>query len=56
MLQIREAFSNEIDWVRKQRVRAYEEHAQKVPSEHWNALIQPILSYLSPFTGCARRA
>ncbi|WP_075619410.1 GNAT family N-acetyltransferase [Paenisporosarcina indica] len=44
MLQIREALSNEIDSVREQRVRAYEEHAQKVPAEHWNALKKGILS------------
>lgn len=44
MLQIREALSNEMEWVRDQRVRAYEEHAQKVPVAHWNALKKAILA------------
>ena len=44
MLKIREALSNEIDWVREQRVNAYEEHSKKVPEEHWNALRRAILS------------
>lgn len=44
MLQIREALSNEMDSVREQRVQAYEEHSQKVPVGHWNALKKAILA------------
>jgi len=38
MLVIREALSNEMDLIREQRLAAYEEHAQKIPEGHWNAL------------------
>jgi len=44
MLKIREVLSDEVEWVREQRVNAYEEHAQKIPSEHWGALRKAILS------------
>jgi len=44
MLKIREVLSDEVEWVREQRVNAYEEHAQKIPSEHWGALKKAILS------------
>lgn len=44
MLEIREALSNEVEWIREQRVSAYEEHKQKVPKEHWDALKKSILS------------
>jgi len=51
MLHIREVLNNEIGWVREQRVRAYEEHAQTVPIEHWNALKRAILSDTDAQTG-----
>ena len=43
-MEIRIASSGEVDWIREQRVNAYEEHAQKIPSEHWGALKKAILS------------
>jgi ribosomal protein S18 acetylase RimI-like enzyme len=44
MMEIRNALSVEIDWIREQRVAAYEEHAEKIPGEHWGALRKAILS------------
>lgn len=40
-----------MDSVREQRVQAYEEHAQKVPLEHWNALKRAILADTDTQTG-----
>ncbi|MCM3569340.1 GNAT family N-acetyltransferase [Neobacillus mesonae] len=44
MVKIRKASGNEIEMIREQRVMAYEEHAQKVPEGHWEALRKSILS------------
>jgi ribosomal protein S18 acetylase RimI-like enzyme len=41
---IREAFMDELDLIREQRLIAYEEHAQNIPDVHWNGLKQAILS------------
>jgi ribosomal protein S18 acetylase RimI-like enzyme len=35
---IREAAKHELDFIREQRVNAYREHAQIIPSGHWKAL------------------
>lgn len=41
---IRDALDNELAFIREQRLKAYEEHAVKVPTEHWKLLKQSILS------------
>ncbi|MBV7506669.1 GNAT family N-acetyltransferase [Bacillus sp. sid0103] len=41
---IRDAEVNELPFIREQRVQAYEEHAENIPGEHWNALKQGISS------------
>ncbi|MET3699793.1 acetyltransferase (GNAT) family protein [Bacillus oleivorans] len=44
MLKIRDALNEEMEFIRKQRVAAYHEHAQVIPADHWNALKKAILS------------
>ncbi|MGE8080218.1 GNAT family N-acetyltransferase [Peribacillus loiseleuriae] len=44
MIKIRKALESELDWIRKQRVQAYEEHSQSVPESHWFALKQSVTS------------
>src|SRR5574342_1190562 len=41
---IRNAVSNELPFIRDQRVHSYEEHAQNIPKEHWQALKHAISS------------
>lgn len=44
MLKIRKALNNEIEKIREQRIKAYEEHAKNIPEEHWDALKRSISS------------
>lgn len=44
MVIIREAIDDELDFIRTQRVSAYEEHAKFIPEGHWHALKQAISS------------
>jgi GNAT superfamily N-acetyltransferase len=41
---IRNAVANELPFIRDQRVHSYEEHAQNIPKEHWQALKHAISS------------
>jgi GNAT superfamily N-acetyltransferase len=41
---IRDAVEGEMDFIRKQRLQSYEEHAKKIPTEHWMALKNSILA------------
>jgi GNAT superfamily N-acetyltransferase len=41
---IRDAVKEEFLYIREQRVNSYEEHAKKIPDEHWKALKQAISS------------
>lgn len=41
---IRDAREEEIQYIRNQRVKSYEEHSKVIPEKHWNALKQAILS------------
>jgi ribosomal protein S18 acetylase RimI-like enzyme len=41
---IRNAAKNELGFIREQRINAYREHAQVVPSGHWKALERAISS------------
>lgn len=41
---IRDAKVDELPFIRMQRVRAYEEHARKIPAGHWEALKKAISS------------
>lgn len=41
---IRDAVEEELPSIREQRVNSYEEHAQKIPEGHWQALKQAISS------------
>lgn len=41
---IRDAVADELLFIRELRVHSYEEHAQNIPREHWNALKQAISS------------
>ncbi|WP_066048929.1 GNAT family N-acetyltransferase [Robertmurraya korlensis] len=43
-MMIREAKEIEIPLIREQRVKAYAEHAKKIPSAHWEALKSAISS------------
>lgn len=38
MMRIRKALDCELEWVREQRIQAYEEHARSIPEGHWLAL------------------
>lgn len=44
MITIREASKHELDFIREQRLRAYEEHASNIPVAHFEALKQAISS------------
>lgn len=44
MVKIRKALGNEVEMIREQRVKAYEEHAQNIPEGHWDALRKSISS------------
>lgn len=44
MLKIREAMAYELDFIRQQRVAAYEEHSFSIPQGHWEALKEAISS------------
>ncbi|AJD89803.1 acetyltransferase [Jeotgalibacillus malaysiensis] len=41
---IRDARKEELSLIREQRVKAYEDHIEKVPAEHWEALKKAISS------------
>ena len=41
-MKLRDALSTEIELIRKQRINAYSDHEQSVPSDHWNALKRAI--------------
>ncbi|GAE25988.1 acetyltransferase [Halalkalibacter wakoensis JCM 9140] len=43
-MEIRNARPGELDFIRKQRIEAYSEHAQAITDEHWQALKQAISS------------
>ncbi|MFY4776587.1 GNAT family N-acetyltransferase [Metabacillus sp. RGM 3146] len=44
MVTIREALDHEVEGIREQRVKAYEEHAPSIPDGHWDALKKAISS------------
>ncbi|MDX1806388.1 MAG: GNAT family N-acetyltransferase [Paenisporosarcina sp.] len=44
MVKIREALSDEIELIRDQRVKAYEDHSKVIPQAHWDALRKAIMS------------
>ncbi|MGE7760381.1 GNAT family N-acetyltransferase [Peribacillus sp. NPDC097895] len=44
MVKVRKALFNEVEMIREQRVKAYEEHAQSIPEGHWDALKKAISS------------
>ncbi|GMA61687.1 GNAT family N-acetyltransferase [Alicyclobacillus fastidiosus] len=44
MISVREAVANEMDFIRNQRVEAYEEHSKSIPEGHWKLLKQAISS------------
>ncbi len=44
MITIRSVLKEELDLVRSQRLSAYEEHAMKLPSDHWEGLKAAIRS------------
>ncbi|RFU70519.1 GNAT family N-acetyltransferase [Peribacillus saganii] len=50
---IRDAATRELAFIRKQRVSAYEEHAAKIPADHWNALKKAISSDADSHDGVA---
>lgn len=41
---IRDVVADELQFIRAQRVKSYEEHAEKIPEAHWKALKQAISS------------
>jgi GNAT superfamily N-acetyltransferase len=41
---IRDAREEELQLIRDQRMKAYEEHSKSIPEKHWNALKQALLS------------
>ncbi|MFT4415687.1 GNAT family N-acetyltransferase [Fredinandcohnia humi] len=41
---IRDAKEDELTFIREQRIAAYLEHAQAIPEEHWQTLLQAISS------------
>jgi len=43
-LILRDATEHELAFIREIRLHAYEEHAQKIPADHWNVLKKSILS------------
>lgn len=53
-MMIRDAREDEQPFIREQRVKAYEEHAVRIPEEHWNALKTAILSDADSRAGVER--
>ncbi|MCL6599127.1 MAG: GNAT family N-acetyltransferase [Alicyclobacillus macrosporangiidus] len=51
MLKIRDAFVHELDFIRQQRVAAYEEYSLNIPQGHWELLKQSISSDADVDTG-----
>jgi GNAT superfamily N-acetyltransferase len=51
---IREALEAEMNFIRKQRLQSYEEHAQKIPLGHWLALKESILANTDSQQGVER--
>ncbi|MBE4908452.1 GNAT family N-acetyltransferase [Bacillus luteolus] len=43
-MNIRDALPHEVPIIREQRVAAYSEHAESIPTDHWNALRKAISS------------
>jgi GNAT superfamily N-acetyltransferase len=54
LLIIRNAFENELHFIRAQRVQSYEEHIKSIPEQHWNALKQAISSEADSLPGVDR--
>lgn len=44
VVNIREAVNNEVELIRKQRVKAYQDHSKVIPHAHWEALRKAIMS------------
>lgn len=44
MITIRQAEQDEVELIREQRIKAYEEHAKHIPKGHWEALKSAIAS------------
>lgn len=44
MVKIRKAASNEVEIIRRERVKAYEEHENSIPKGHWETLKKAISS------------
>lgn len=51
MVKVRKALNDEIEMVREQRLKAYEEHAQVIPGGHWDVLRKAITSDADEQTG-----
>jgi GNAT superfamily N-acetyltransferase len=51
---IRDAREEELQLIREQRVRAYEEHSKIIPEKHWNALKSALLSDKDAHPGVER--
>jgi len=51
---IRDAKEQELGFIRQQRLSSYEEHARRVPKEHWLALQQAITSEVDISPGVER--
>ncbi|PLS18777.1 GNAT family N-acetyltransferase [Bacillus sp. M6-12] len=48
---IRDAANDELAYIREQRVHSYQEHAAKIPVDHWNALKKAISSEADTLEG-----
>jgi GNAT superfamily N-acetyltransferase len=53
-MMIRDAREEEVQQIREQRVKAYEEHSKNIPEKHWNALKQALLSDKDAHPGVER--
>lgn len=51
---IRDAVVDELSYIRELRLNAYEEHAPKIPEDHWNILKQSIVSDKDMLPGVER--
>nr|WP_245602161.1 GNAT family N-acetyltransferase [Peribacillus kribbensis] len=51
---MRNAESHELPFLRTQRLEAYEEHAAKVPADHWKALKEAVSSNADEMPGAER--
>jgi len=51
---IRDAVEEELSYIRSHRVESYEEHAKKIPAEHWKALKEAISSEADVLEGVER--